>query len=158
MSIKITSPLDQVDSAVNPAFEYGTRATDKYGNEFIYLPGTTSVEKYDACRFSTSNGSVVRMAQAAAVNAAVGIAQGAITSNSAGWFQTYGTGWVQCGEGGLTGSAMYAGGTAGTVSGVLVATEPILNMVGIGSGATGANGTIKVRLAYPNLRCVIGIM
>ena len=156
--LKIISPLDQVDSAITPGFAYGSRGIDNKGNEYIYLPGTTSVEKYDACIFTTSSGSVTRMVSTNTLSAQMGVAQGAITSNSAGWFQTYGEGWVQCGTTTSSGSALYSGGTTGTLTGASTTSASILGAIAIGAGTGAANGTIKVRLHYPEARVIIGVL
>jgi len=153
--IKITTPIDQVDLATNAGFLFGSRLVTKDGNEYLYLKGTTDVEKYDVCYFTTSTGSVVRLITALALNAPVGVAQGAITSNKSGWFQVYGTGWAQCDAGASSGSSLYASGTAGTISGVLLAGESVLNMIAIGDGTSTANGTVRVRMHHPYLRDVI---
>jgi hypothetical protein len=146
--IKIISPITQVDTTAQ--FTLGTRTKTKDGNEYIYLPGTSSVAKYDAVMFITaanmSYGSVTRLATTGGIGL-VGIAQGAIINSKYGWFQTGGVGWANAGRRATAGLAMYASGTVGTVGTGVVNGDLLAGMFCIGTGE--ASGTCKALLNDP---------
>jgi hypothetical protein len=154
--IKITSPLSQADTTL-PQFKVGTRLVTSDGNEYIYMPGTTSVEQYDAVYF-TASGSVTRLVPSVNTGGGVGVAQAAITANKYGWFQVYGLGWVQCGTTTSSGSPLFASGTTGCVDGTISAGDMVIGMYGAGTGGGGANGTIKVRMNYPYRQAAVAML
>ena len=151
--VKITTPIDQVDSTAQ--FTVGTRTQTKDGNEYIYLPGTTSVAQYDWVTIHTASalsyGSVTRMGQ---LNAGpVAIAQAAITGPNYGWFQVKGVGWGNAGEPVSAGSALYASGTTGYVGTTVASNHLIYRATAIGDGqcVLTAAGTCKVLINHPHL-------
>jgi hypothetical protein len=146
--VKLHSPLDQVDSSA--LYTVGSRTVDKNGSEYIYLPGQTSVAKYDWVIYKTagaglSYGSVTRLLKAYAGN--VAIAQAAVVGPKYGWFQIYGIGWGNVGDTFSAGSPIYSCGTTATVSTTYVASCAIYNAIGLQTGASG--GTGMVLLNYP---------
>jgi len=146
--VKLHSPLDQVDTTY-PLYGIGSRTVDKNGNEYIYLPGTTSVAAYDFVTYKTASGlsygSVTRMVKGTAGQ--VAIAQGAATGPKYGWFQIYGVGWGNCGAVTSSGSPLYASGTTATVTTTVASTQLIYGTLCVGSGISG--GTAKIFLNYP---------
>ena len=151
--VKIITPIDQVDSTAQ--FTPGTRADTTDDNEYIYLPGTTSVAQYDFVNIRTASalsyGSVTRMVYTNA--GPVAIAQAAITANSFGWFLIKGVGWGLAGEVAANGSILYASGTTGYVGTTVAANYGIYGALCVGAGqcVLTAAGTCKVLLNYPNL-------
>jgi hypothetical protein len=150
--IKIISPLDQVDNSAT--FTVGTRVVNKEGNEYIYLPGTTSVAQYDWVAIRTaagpglSYGSVTRLVyEAAGTDGMVGIAQGAIVSNKYGWFLIKGTGWGNCGDTCSSGSPIYASGTTANVTTTVTTNSLVYGAICVQDGASG--GTVKVSINHP---------
>ena len=141
--IKIITPLDQVDSSA--AFTVGTRTIDKSGNEYIYLPGTTSVAQYDWVTFTSASGSVVRLV--ANAKGQVGIAQGAIISNKFGWFGIAGILTGNCGTTTAAGGTVYSCGTTATVSNALTSGDLIAGAFSSAIGTGGSTGAFS--LNYP---------
>jgi len=143
--IKLVYPLSSVDSYAH--YTVGTRVSDKSGNEYIYLPGTTSVAQYDWVTFTSATGSVTRLV--ANAKGQVGIAQAAITGPNYGWFQIKGVGSGNTGGAwtSSTGSAVYACGTTATVMTTIVSGDLIAGACIIDSAASGSTGTIS--LNYP---------
>jgi len=150
--IKLLTPLTQVDSSA--AFTLGTRTATKDGNEYIYLPGTTSVAQYDVVTFLTaatvqgvnSYGSVTRLATTGGVGP-VAVAQAAIISNKYGWFQTKGITWANAGVGCTVSLPCYASGTAGLIGSGVVSGDLLAGMYFLQAGAPG--GTVKVLMNDP---------
>ena len=147
--LKLISPIDQLDTYAK--FTVGSRAVTKEGNEYIYLPGTTSVAQYDVVSFitaanGTSYGSVTRLATTGG-KGRVAVAQAAIVSNDFGWFQVGGVGWANAGAVATAGAACYASGTVGLVGTTVVAGDLLAGMFCVGSGISA--GTCKVLLENP---------
>lgn len=151
--VKLLSPLDQVDSSMQ--YKLGSRTKTRDGNEYIYLPGTTSVVQYDWVSFLTaatveggmSYGSVTRLLSGAVGD--VGIAQGAIVSNKFGWFQVGGIGWGLSGGVSSAAAALYgcASGSVGYATGS-VSSSLIARAFSIQASAT-AGGTVKALIYHP---------
>ncbi len=145
--IKLITPLDQIDSL--PAFTVGTKTQTKEGNEYIYLPGVASTDKYDWVVYITSAsglsyGSVTRLATTGAIGP-VAIAQGTIVSNKWGWFQIAGTATGHCSSI-TTAKPVSASGTAAFVTSTIVAGDLI---AGAFCTASASDGTTTFFLDHP---------
>ena len=155
--IQISSPITQLDNTY-PIYAVGTRLIAKNGNEYIYLPGTTSVAQYDWVTYKAitatspgmSYGSVTRMTTSAGL---VGIAQGVATSNKYGWFQIGGIGWANAGGVCASGSPIYSSGTTATVTTTAAASYNVMNAFACGDGQSG--GTVKVSINHPYLNLAV---
>lgn len=160
--VKLIAPLTQADTTLG-LYQTGARTILKDGNEYIYLPGTTSVTQYDWVTYRAisavapgmSFGSVTRLS--ATEPGFVAISQGTITSNKFGWFQIGGIGWANAGGLCASGSPVYATGTSGTGTVATVCTAStalwnVLNAFAIGTGYSG--GTFKVAMSHPYLNLV----
>jgi hypothetical protein len=148
--LKLITPVDTVDTTQQ--FTIGSRAKTKDGNVYIYLPGTTSVAKYDWVIFVTttnglSYGSVTRLT--ATDGGPVAIAQGAIISNTFGWFLIDGVGWASAGEAVSAGSPLYASGTTALVGTTVAAISAIYGAYPQTAGISG--GTFKAQIRNPYL-------
>ncbi len=148
--IKISSSITQRDLTY-PLYDVGSVTYQKSGSgfwgEYVYLPGTTSVEAYDGVTIGSATGSVTRLAASAVGRVAV--AQAAITSNYYGWYQVKGAGWIQCGTTSASGSICYASGTTGAIQTLASGYDAIQGLYTVGAGTGTANGTVKVQLNYP---------
>ena len=151
--IRIYTPLTQVDTKT-PTYKVGSRTEIVGGNEYIYLPGTTTLGQYDWVTIITSSalsyGSVTRLPAAGTSGVGlVGISQGtpAMTGNTFGWFQIKGIGWGNAGSAVASGSPVFSSGTAGLVQTLYRGTSAILNAFGFGTGVSG--GTAKFIINYP---------
>ena len=134
--MKLITPLTQVDSSA--AFTVGSRTVTKDGNEYIYLPGTTSVEAQDWVTFTSASGSVTRLATTGA-KGQVAVAISAVISNTYGWFCTKGLVNAKWGAGVTTaGSVLYASGTAAYAGTTVVAGDLLAGAFLSGTAASGS--------------------
>lgn len=150
--IKLIASITQVDSTT-PVYNVGSRTMTNDGNEYIYLPGTDSVAKYNWVVFKTisglSYGSVTRMTTG--VSGPVGIAQGAITSNKYGWFGIYGMFYGLTGSTTAAGGSVYASGTAACADSIFQAGVNVIGAIFTGAGSGAASGTGAVMINHPFL-------
>ena len=145
--ISLITSITEVDTAKR--YTVGTIAQLKNGNEYIYLPGTPNVAKYNVCSFGSacaamSYGSVALLN----INeiGCVGIAQGAIIQNTWGWFQIKGLAWASCDAVLSAGTILFSSGTLGYLTNAKTAGDAIMGMINL---ATSAAGTVRVSLNYP---------
>jgi hypothetical protein len=148
--LEINDPVDTVYK--HQQYEIGTRLKNKDGNEYVFLPGTTSVAQYDCVLIKTTGtglslGSVTRLVRAYA--GPVAVAQAAITGPYYGWFQVKGVGWARAGSGCAGGSPCYASGTTAGIGEAVSASSGLEGCLTIGASAAVASGTVKVFLNYP---------
>jgi len=134
--VKLTAPLTNVDSSA--AYTLGSVTMDKSGNEYIYLPGNTSVAAQDWVTFTSATGSVTRLATTGA-KGQVAVAISAVTGPNYGWFQTKGLVNAKWGAGVTTaGFQLYASGTAAYAGAVVVAGDLLAGAYLSGTAASGS--------------------
>jgi len=148
--VKIIAPLTQVDSTT-ALYNVGSRTMTNDGNEYIYLPGADSVVLRDWVSIQTisglSYGSVTRLTTSG--KGLVGIAQGAIISNTYGWFGTYGVFYGKCGNTVASGTALYASGTTAAVDTVVTAGALLEGVISVTTGTGASTGTVGVFINHP---------
>jgi hypothetical protein len=143
--VKLTSPLNQVDTAAGYAL--GSKTMDKSGNEYIYLSGVASCANQDWVTFTgTSSGSVTRLATTGG-KGNVGIAQGAITNNRYGWFLIKGEGKGNVGVTVTAAGNVYASGTVATVGTAIVSGDLIGGA--FVKAADSGSGSAVFSIQYP---------
>ena len=142
--IKLITPLDQLDTS--DKYAVGTRYMDKNGNDYVYLAGAASTNKYDWVTYNVSTGSVTRLATTENIGP-VAIAMGTIVAKNYGWFQIAGYGIGGVGAATSAGSVLFSSGTAGLAGGSVATGEMIVNAFAVTAG--GGSGTMSVRIMYP---------
>ena len=135
---------DVVDTSAQHAV--GTRARDNAGNEYIYLPGASSVAAGTWVSFDEA-GAVTRLVTNCVGR--VGIAMAAISATTSyGWYQIYGKNTIALGtSGGIADNAqLYTASTNGVIDDTDAAGEMV---IGAWSRSTDSSGVFTAELNYP---------
>jgi hypothetical protein len=117
----------------------GDRMRDRVGNEYVWVDFTSTVSAEQPVQI---NSDYTAGALDVTGRGAVGVAQGAGTSNESGWVQVYGRSLVQIGKSGVSPSDAANGPTtvqtvAGIIKFVLGTSATSPNGVGMVTGAAG---------------------
>lgn len=128
--------------------QYGERAVDQLGNEYIFLKGVASTVAGDPVIFNASTFATTRLADTQVGD--VAIALGAVTAGLAGWYLIYGTGNVNAVATG--GVRLYTSAVTGqllatVVTGALL--HGVFTLVGNGNTVTGT--VTSARVKYPHV-------